>query len=74
MGVLRYSSMMPPACVCTGTSSSRAASLQARSRGSLHVSTWDGLSMPRSRPWAAPSYSRMKATASFRPRVPTLAS
>src|SRR6266849_2424256 len=56
MGVLRYSSMirwnstrLPPAWVCTGTSSSRAASLQARSRGSLHVSTWEGLSMPRSR-------------------------
>ena len=69
MGVLRYSSMMR-----WNSTRLRAASLQARSRGSLHVSTWDGLSMPQSRPWAAPSYSRMKATASFRPCVPTLAS
>src|SRR5215470_9435979 len=78
MGVFRYSSMMrwysmrlPPACVCTGTFSSRAASLQARRSGSLHVSTCDGLSIPRRRPFAAPSYERMKATASLSPCWPT---
>ena len=62
IGVFRYSSMirwnsirLPPACVCTGTSSSRAASLQARSRGSLHVSTCAAFRMLRRRPLAAPS-------------------
>ena len=41
--------------VCTGTFKSWAAALQARSSGSLQVSTWAGLSMPRRRPCAAPS-------------------
>ena len=72
-GVFRCSSMirwnstrLPPAWVWIGTLSSRAASLPARSSGSLHVSTCAAFSMPLRRPWAVPSYLRTKSTASRR--------
>ncbi len=80
-GVLRYSSMMrwnstrlPPAWVWIGAPIARAASLPARSRGSLQVSTWAALKSARSRPCAAPSNLRAKSTASCSRARPTATS
>ena len=81
IGVLRYSSMMrwnstrlPPAWVWMGAPCARAASLPARSSGSLHVSTWAALKRARRRPPAAPSNLRAKSTASCRRARPAAAS